>query len=266
MRASIGLLSPPRLIPQVISFNHHPMNSPRPPATSVRGLGTPLRIRRISDCQNLVGKRVCVNGVVSVVKDLSDTGQYLILLKNSSAGEDVRVPLSSIELIEVVDDNPSFTIALKGAATRQSKTTKRRGPRKTAIASSPPQPVPLRALYDPRTDSLYIRLSQSQRASSKAITPSATLDIDARSKPVGIEVIHAIECFGYAKPVLANLRFKIEFDEETDCLHLILPGKRAHATTVGNEGISFDHDENGRLAQINISAARSRLDLAELGI
>jgi uncharacterized protein YuzE len=247
------------------------------PSPAPSGLGAAIRVREVVDYLKLVGKRVCINHVVGVVKDLSDTGQQLILVSDSSAYEELKIPLQSIDLIEVLDADPSITHELKvnpasitarsaPAAPDESRGSRSRHKRKAPPPAPAPTPMPLRVLYDETTDSLYVRVSTTDRSTTKQVIPGATLDYDTQGKPVGIEFTHAIKHLGYSKTVLAKLRFKLDLDGAADRLRLVLPGISKEKNVEGQEGISLDFDRDGRLAQLIISGASARLDLVSLGV
>jgi uncharacterized protein YuzE len=205
---------------------------------------------------------------VGIVKDLSDTGKHLILVMDSPTCEEFRIPLDTIHVIEVLDARQHFAHGLNvnpGTADERLPSRRRRS-RKAPAPAQPPSPVPLRVLYDETTDSLYIRLSPSERSTTKPVMLDTTLDYDTESKPVGIEFSQATKHLGYQKPVLAKLRFKLDIDEAADHLRLVLPGISKEKNVQGQEGISLGYDRDGRLAQITITAASSRLDLTQLGV
>ena len=247
------------------------------PSPAPAGLGAAIRVREVADYLKLLGKRVCINDVVGVVKDLSETGQQLILVKDSSVYEEVKIPLQSIQLIEVLDADPSITHALKvnpasvtarsaSAAPYESRASRSRRKRKAAPPAPPPSPMPLRVLYDETTDSLYVRLSTTDRSTTKQVIPGVTLDYDAQGKPAGIEFTQATKHLGYSKPILAKLRFKLDLDRAADRLRLVLPGISKGKNVEGQEGISLDFDLDDRLAQLIITGASTRLDLVRLGV
>jgi len=234
-------------------------------------------VREVADYLKLIGRRVSINGTEGIVKDLTDTGEHLILVRDAPTYDESRIPLDTIGVIEVVDARQHVACGTKvsapSAPTQSTMPTTderplpgRRRSRKATAPAPPPSPIPLRVLYDETTDSLYIRLSPSDALTSKPVMLNTTLDCDAQSKPVGIEFSQATKHLGYHKPVLAKLCFKLDLDDAADHLRLVLPGIRKEKTVEGKEGISLDYDRDDRLAQITVTGASSRLDLQRLGV
>jgi len=238
------------------------------------GLGPRMRINSVADFLRLIGKRVCIEDKVGIVKDLSDSGRHLILVRDSSVYEEVTIPLETIHFVEILDANPAFTSGLvpqEGLASarvhiQEGPKSRRKRRRSGSTAPPAPHPMPLRVLYDQTTDCLYLRLSTNDRSTAKPVIPDCHLDLDAHGKPVGIEFQQATKHLAYSKPILAKLRFKLDLDEAADRLRLALPGITTEKNVEGQEGISFHFDREGRLAQLTISGASTRLDLVSLGL
>ncbi len=231
------------------------------PSPERTGLGAAIKVREVADYLKLIGRRVSINDTEGIVKDLADSGRYLILVGDSPPHRESRIPLDSIGVIEVLDARQSVAHGAEPSASP----TRRRRVRKAQAPALPRSPTPITICYDERTDSAYIRLSPSHAVASKPVTLGTTIDYDAQNKPVGIEFKQATKHLGYDRPVLAKLRFKPSLDAAADCLHLVLPGIRKEKSIEAQEGISLGHDRDGRLAQITIASASNRLDLQRLG-
>jgi len=57
----------------------------------------------------------------------------------------------------------------------------------------------MRISYDPKYDTLYLKIGEAEKVLCKEVDEDITLDMDARGKLVGIEVLSASEHVDLAK-------------------------------------------------------------------
>jgi uncharacterized protein YuzE len=65
----------------------------------------------------------------------------------------------------------------------------------------------MRLSYDPKTDSLYIHLTERSSSDSDEVSEGVVLDFDEAGGLVGIDVQHASEHADISRLVLSNLPF-----------------------------------------------------------
>ena len=65
----------------------------------------------------------------------------------------------------------------------------------------------MRLSYDPKTDSLYIHLTERSSSDSDEVSEGVVLDFDEAGALVGIDVQHASQHADISRLVLSNLPF-----------------------------------------------------------